>query len=388
MIDSNEYKVAPMKTCQTIVFACSVLLCFDYVDAFLIQRNFNGYRQHTTIITRNRNNAAKSIYLRNQKHSRRDMLLYEQSVTPLHNEVCEESNVLQHEKHMEIEFQSQPNAQVERFTDTSSEYPQSSQSSRSSDKIVIDNRMSDLQMRTLKSKISKYMAISPNISATDTNFTDKPKRIIILWRNLLNDTPELTGYPISFLSEQMKSIMRDILQNPTAELSSTDLVLNHVNKDAEIDWDQVLPYIDAYTFEVGGGVTGLVYGVTGVADGNQICTTSVGDVQTTIPRNYIQTGDGCIYELGRPAFSNDLAVQTATQSYSLSGTSKAWFRDGKETASLIVKKTRVLADDNTKKESFIDSDLLQLAGLTTLVLTGAMAMETLSHHLTVNVFWV
>lgn len=393
MITSIEFKTTNMRYCQAIVVACSVLNAFDfrYVDAFSVQWNFNGHQR-----AQNRKIANDSMNLKNRQNSQRDTILYEQSVAPVQNDASEESNFVltmeRSQNHEGLEFQSQPNLQNDRLADTSSAYPQSSPSHRNSRKLPIDNRINDLQMMALKSKISKYMTISPRTLTTETNSPEKTKRIIVLWRNLLNDTPELTGYPIHFLSEKMKSIMRnlDLSSNQTTTtLSSTEMTLQHVSKDAEIDWDFVLPYIDAYTFEVGGGVTGLVYGVSGIADGTQICTTSVGDVQSTIPRNYIQTGDGCIYELGRPAFSNDSVVQTATQSYSLSGTSKHWFRDGKETASLIAKKTRIPAfDDNTKNESIIDSDLLQLAGLTALVLTGSMAMETLSHHLTVNVFWV
>jgi hypothetical protein len=45
-------------------------------------------------------------------------------------------------------------------------------------------------------------------------------------------------------------------------------------------------------------------------------------------------------------------------------------------------------NNNNNGALLFDPDLVQLAGLTAVVLTGAWAMQALSHHLTVNIFWV
>jgi hypothetical protein len=246
--------------------------------------------------------------------------------------------------------------------------------------------MSDLQMMALKSNIGKFIVPRSGSLTGSDKTPNMAKKSIVLWRNFLDSTQELTGYPIAFLSEQMKSML-NLLDRSAVTSESTVLVEsmigNMINK-TDVDWDLVVPYIDTYTFELGGGVSGLVFGVAGVADGTRICTSPVVDVQTTIPRNFIETGDGCLYELGRPAFSSDLSPQSST----ISGVTKQWFRSGKETASVLIKNSASVVNDNLNDGKKVDSELFQLGALTTLLLTGASVVENLSHHLTVNVFWV
>ncbi len=387
MNSSTENKeLATLRRCQVLVLACTLFSAFDDVAAFSIDRSFRGHHLATPS-THNHNIATKSMYVRAERIPKRDaLLLYEQAVAPMYSE---SSNVTVESEHDQYIFQSDATMQYDRFTTNSTD----AQRSRA-DSVTVElyNTITELQMMTLKSKITKYIVPSPNVFTRNTNHLDSSKRFIILWRNLLNDTPELAGYPISFLAEQMKSMMRflDLKSNTSTALTSTELAIKNFCNEPEMDWDLISPYMDDYTFEVGGGLTGLVYGVTGVAEGTKICTTSVGELQVTIPRNYIQTGDGCLYELGRPALSKNSETHTSdiTQSYSLSGNAKEQFRNGKETiVSQFAKGIRAL-DDKANEDTVIDSDLLNLAGLTTLVLGGAMAMETLSHHLTVNVFWL
>ena len=390
IIDSSVLKAhASAWRCQAIFFACTIFNLFGKADAFSIQESIHWQRQHPATRIESARITTKSIPFRSKRVSQCDTLLNEQSLATVQNESGEESNVILRSEHEGYTFQSQAAMRDDQLMNASSTLTPSCIKTAT---IEIYNPISDLQMMTLKSKIPKYMVTKPASFEFDSTRPNKTNRIVVLWRNLMNDTPELHGYPISFLSEQMKSTMQYIYltSNTTITLTSTELALKQAINDAEIDWDLVSPYMDAYTFEMGGGVTGLAYGVTGVADGTQICTSSVGDVQSTILRNYILTGDGCLYELGRPAFSKDSLSQVAAQdlSYSLSGTTKEWFRNGKETASLIVKNSRAIVNEIKDDDAAIDSDLWQLAGLTTLVLSGAMAMETLSHHLTVNVFWV
>jgi hypothetical protein len=262
---------------------------------------------------------------------------------------------------------------------------------RSNNSTKDETYMTDIQIIALTSKISKFIVTISDATAIGTGSKGSPdqsEKAIVLWRNLLDDTPELTGFPISFLSEQVISMIRD---NHPSIIATLENFLSRKNvNDTFIAWDMVVPYLDAYTFEGGGGVNGLVYGVTGVADGTLICTTPVGDLQTTILRNYIQTGDGCIYELGRPSFVSDPAIQTtkSNQPYSLAGTTKQWFRDGKLSASSMVNNLPLPNVDDKSSDFANNPELIQLAGLTTVVLFGAAAMESLSHHLTINVFWV
>ena len=387
MIDSKENKeLSTLRRFQVLVLACTLFSAFDDAAAFSIDRNFRGH-QLVTPSAHSHNIATKSMYMRAERIPKRNvLLLYEQAVAPMYSEG---SNVTVDSEHDLYIFQSDATMQYDRFTTNSTGEQRSMVDSVT---VELSNTITDLQMMTLKSKITKYIVPSPNVFTGNANHLDSSKRFIILWRNLLNDTPELAGYPVSFLAEQMKSIMHflDLKSNTSTALTSSELAIKNFCNEAEIDWDLVSPYMDDYTFEVGGGLTGLVYGVTGVAEGTKICTTSVGELQATIPRNYIQTGDGCIYELGRPAISkiSETQIPDMMQSYSLSGNTKEQFRNGKETIVSQFSKGIRAVDDRANEDTVIDSDLLNLAGLTTLVLGGAMAMETLSHHLTVNVFWV
>lgn len=228
----------------------------------------------------------------------------------------------------------------------------------------LDLPWSDLQEWALREKISRHMV---QVSTNDDNL-----KCLILWRNLVDDTPQLVGYPVLFLVERLK------------EMRQNDKAQYPVN----VDW-QTLPYLDAFEFENEGGLTGNVYGVQGVADGTRIRTTPVGDVHVTIPRNFVRTADGSvIYELGRPI------EQTRDQSYPLSRTTtntytKHWQRDGKElAASMMTSNGSTETRQQRPASTIVDNDLLQLGGLTALVMGGALAMESLSHHLTINVFWV
>jgi hypothetical protein len=255
---------------------------------------------------------------------------------------------------------------------------------RRSNSTKLEAKLTDMQILSLNSKISKFMV--QHTANASKESPDQRKKMVVLWRNLQDDTPELAGFPIPYLSECVRSMIH--LSHPS--IIATLENVSDVDKTNEtfVDWDTVVPYLDAYTFEAGGGVSGLAYGVTGVADGTKICTTPVGDLRTTIPRNYIQTSDGYLYELGRPSFAGDSVVQTTPQAYSLIGATKKWFRDGKVAASLMVNNAGVSNIDKKSRDFTIDPELFKLAGLTTLVLFCAAAMESLSHHLTVNVFWV
>lgn len=232
-----------------------------------------------------------------------------------------------------------------------------------------DVALNDFQLDVLRHRIPKFTIPIESVNVD----SQTSRRFIILWRSLVDDSPELAGFPISFLVEQAKSM--------NTEPSLTNETLPTKIDEMVVEIERVLPYIDAYQFESGGGLSGLVYGIAGVSDGTRIRTTPVGDVQTTLPRNFVQTADGCVYELGRPSFVEDSHLK----SYSLSGASKRWYLDGSEIASSMVAKT-------TDADNFpfipLDTDIVQLSALTALVLGGSYVLGTLSHHLTVNVFWV
>jgi hypothetical protein len=148
----------------------------------------------------------------------------------------------------------------------------------------------------------------------------------------------------------------------------------------------VLPFLDEFEFQPAGGLCGRVYGLAGVADGTLITTTPVQNVQVTLPKGFVQTiaeadeSDApCIaYELGKPLVTDGVANNMP---YSFDGTA----------INLARAFTKAAPSNNVPSGQVADSNnnvLVQIVGLTTLVLGSALAVNLLSHHLTVNVFWV
>jgi hypothetical protein len=213
----------------------------------------------------------------------------------------------------------------------------------------LDMPWNELQAWALRDNLSKYtvQVVVPTENGKDT------MRVYTLWRTLSNEVTALSGYPLQFLVDRYQEI-RDEFGIQT----STD----------------ILPYIDGYTFEADGGLTGCVYGVAGVAQGTQIQTTPVAQVQTTLPKGYVLTQEGIVYELGLPTSS--------TGDSSFDGRSKMVDRAAASLQSAV-------ADSTKLTEAVVqDGELVRLGALTAVIIGGAWAVESLSHHLTVNVFWV
>lgn len=129
-----------------------------------------------------------------------------------------------------------------------------------------------------------------------------------------------------------------------------------------------------------------VYGVPGLKDGTAIETSPVGQVEVTIPLGYVLTEDaGIAYELGKP-----LAESEQGEYYSLDGISKT---AGKAASSLDRSLSQRMGGAMGKRAT-VDTEedpnimLVRLGASTGMLLAGATAVSMLSHHLTVNVFWV
>eukprot|EP00977_Amphora_coffeiformis_P002815 scaffold528_cov165-Amphora_coffeaeformis.AAC.27 len=170
-----------------------------------------------------------------------------------------------------------------------------------------------------------------------------------LWRTLSNEVTALSGYPLKFLVDRYQD-MRDEFEIQTSP--------------------EVLPYLDGFSFESDGGVSGRVYGIAGVAEGTRIQTTPVAGVESTLQKGYILTQEGIVYELGLP--SSETKV--------LDGQMKMAQRAASSIQSA--------ASDVELADVAENNELVKLGALTAVLLSGAWAVETLSHHLTVNVFWV
>jgi hypothetical protein len=110
-------------------------------------------------------------------------------------------------------------------------------------------------------------------------------------------------------------------------------------------------------------------------------------VEVTIPLGYVLTeDDGIAYELGKPLVQGE-------DFYSLDGTTKTAIRTagslGKQAASNLAAGFNTRGTPQTAgSEEDANVMLVRLGASTGLLLAGATAMNMLSHHLTVNVFWV
>lgn len=124
----------------------------------------------------------------------------------------------------------------------------------------------------------------------------------------------------------------------------------------------------------------------GLRDGTNIETASVGQVEVTIPLGYVLTeGDGVAYELGKPLVQEE-------EAYSMDGVTKKAIRTAgslsSQATSTVSETIRQRGAPTVGTEEDPNSMLVRLGASTGLLLAGATAMSMLSHHLTVNVFWV
>ena len=223
-------------------------------------------------------------------------------------------------------------------TTTSSKVPERPQR-------TYDMPWGDFQQWAMKDYLAKYtVQVHLEQDGRDT------LQAFTLWRSLSNDVTALSGYPLKFLVDRYKD-MREELNIKTST--------------------EILPYLDGFAFESDGGVSGRAYGIAGVAEGTRIQTTPVAGVETTLQKGYILTKEGIVYELGLPATS---------ETYSLDGRTKMAERAASSIQSA--------ASDIQLADVVGNQELVKLGALTAIVISGAWAMEALSHHLTVNVFWV
>ena len=230
---------------------------------------------------------------------------------------------------------------------------------------VLSMPWSQHQEWALKDNLSKYTIIVP-LKGSKKEKVGK----FVLWRTMLKEVPELTGYPIDFLQERC--------------LDDSD------NEDEEVEAPLgILPYLEDYEFTAGGGISGQVYGIPGLADGARIETSEVANIEVTLVKGFIVTSDGsAAYELGRPKreeITNIASLEAAAQK-----TGAGSYELLQSVSGDIATKGGKLASASLEGVNTEDADgmLLRLGATTGILLAGATAMNMLAHHLTVNVFWV
>lgn len=196
-------------------------------------------------------------------------------------------------------------------------------------------------------------------------------QVYALWRTMLKEIPELGGYPIDFLQEVYDGQLESNDDDDKTKLQATP---------------SLLPYLDDYEFAAAGGIVGNIYGVPGLADGAKIETSAVSNIEVTLPKGFVRTTDGsAAYELGKPrreALSDDSIMTTVAASSSAEALQVA--KDG--SYQLLKSVSQSVPTSTSLNEA--DGMLVRLGATTGILLAGATAFQMLSHHLTVNVFWV
>lgn len=222
---------------------------------------------------------------------------------------------------------------------------------------------SELQDWALRDNLPKYTIMIPLESTKSTGSKSEGTNLVFaLWRTMLKDVPELAGYPIDFLQDVHS---RKISNNET-KMQVTP---------------QLLPYLEDYSFAAAGGVSGKVFGVPGLADGTRIETSAVTNIEVTLPQGFIRTSDGkAAYELGRPQREEFSSTSTNLQM------AKSALGSASVGSYELLKNVNGVVPEVTMEDA--DGMLLRLGASTGILLAGATAINMLSHHLTVNVFWV
>ena len=204
-----------------------------------------------------------------------------------------------------------------------------------------------------------------------------------LWKTMSQEVTEIAGYPLDFLQNMYSRQAEQDTKHDKSEGGDEQNAGNDIDTTAPA----VLPYLDLFEFTSSGGALGNVYGVPGLADGTRIETSPVDKVQETLPKGYIRTMDGsAAYELGRPV-SSDVTVSiggsTAVAAAATTGTLlKTVANASAKSGKAIVNAAASEVDEDA------DQMLVRLGASTAILLAGAVAVNMLSHHLTVNVFWV
>lgn len=221
----------------------------------------------------------------------------------------------------------------------------------------------DLQSFALRDNLPKYIVTIPVPGKKGKYGT------FALWRSLLNECTELAGYDVEFVRRRYEEDVKTREDWKGYQIGNAGAGGGTA--------PGVLPLLESFEFHPDGGVEGLSYGLPGIANGSQIRTPAVTDIESTVIIGYIRTHDGsAAYELGSPAgdfYSEDMR--------------RNMLENVARTASTLVQSG--VAGATEAATGSADSNLMiNLGGMTAMLLAGASAVGMLSHHLTVNVFWV
>lgn len=258
----------------------------------------------------------------------------------------------------------------------------------------LDLPWGDFQSWALRDNLPKYTVDIPTFRE-GTNGGGSLGVTYALWRSLVRDVTELSGYDATFVKQQQARVLKDeynMKMKESEELVGNDNTTISVNRQITLDQvPGILPLLDNFEFHPNGGVSGTVEGLRGIADGTVVVTRSLTQVEKTVPKGFVLTEDGsAAYELGA-ARTEGLSVggtysldgrttfDASQVKNAVGGSVKFVGEVAEEAATTVVK---AAGDEETNRM------LVNLGTSTGILLAGATAFNMLSHHLTVNVFWV
>lgn len=258
-----------------------------------------------------------------------------------------------------------------------------------SNSVVVDSYYpwSEAQDWALRDNLPKYIVRIPSSSKnSEIEQSSMKLTTVALWRSLLQDVPELAGYPVPFLQAKYKEQQQHAAKSNEEKNKKPTIVEGPI---------AVLPFLQDYDFSAQGGVCGTVYGLEGVADGSRIETSAVHNVQETLPLGYVQTSSSdnssdsssVAFEMGRPlaAVGDGSKPDSSSQWRILSGGVSAAASAQQLAKNGMQSGSKALVEG---APSDADGYLVRLGAVTGIVLAGATAFNMISHHMTVNVFWV
>lgn len=224
----------------------------------------------------------------------------------------------------------------------------------------LDMPWTDFQEWALRDNLPLYLVSIPKSGKQE---------LFALWRTMTREVTELSGYPIDFLQDMHARQLKGVDAGESAVAITPG----------------ILPFLDEFEFATGGGVSGKAYGIPGIADGTKIETSGIKDVTATVPKGFVRTADGSsAYELGVPMRESFLTLDGESGLAAVRGAGDAVAKTA--TGALVS-----ASGGSTSMGSILenpDGSLIRLAALSSTLLAGASAVGILSHHLTVNVFWV
>ena len=249
------------------------------------------------------------------------------------------------------------------------------------------------QEYSLQDKLPQYTINIPNLNSPTLKGGGSNKSTFVLWYTMRKEVVDFMGYDIDFLRLKYAALLEQQQQQQQQEENEKET--NEIPSPPG-----VLPYIDAFEFRTNGGIQRKVYGLIGIEPGTQIVTSPLKDIELTLSKGFVLTEDGsCAYELGIPkseskfdtmmkGMNNGDENSMENDPYSIDLSALA--KDGGQIVSSVGKESGRVAESVVKGLGDPETSqmIVNLGATTAVVLGAATAMNMLSHHLTVNVFWV